>query len=202
VVRAGGGLRRLGELLAELSTFPGVSRSGGAWHHLTDGTPADEIRASRALLAAGPAPTGALHDMLARELAEADGGEGLAEGLIHPDFVLANVIASASEGLVLVDWTGAGHGPRAWPLAFLLYAEGARNPGRAELVVSGYRRRVTLEDEEIERLPAMMRVRPVVLAAWSFGLGRISAEQAARAVASAREVAEAVGPRVVAAFRA
>jgi Ser/Thr protein kinase RdoA (MazF antagonist) len=81
----------------------------------------------------------------------------------------------------------------------MLYAEGARNPGRAELVVSGYRRRVRLEPGEIERLPAMMRVRPVVLAAWSFCLGRVSGEQAARAVASAREVAQTAGPRVAAA---
>jgi Ser/Thr protein kinase RdoA (MazF antagonist) len=104
--------------------------------------------------------------------------------------------------MVLVDWTGAGRGPRAWPLAFLLYAEGAKNPPRAGLVISGYRRWVTLEEAEIERIPAMMRVRPVVLAAWSFCLGRCTGEQAARAAADALQVAETVGPRAVAAFRA
>jgi Ser/Thr protein kinase RdoA (MazF antagonist) len=103
---------------------------------------------------------------------------------------------------VLVDWTGAGRGPRAWSLAFLLYAEGAKNPPRAGLVVSGYRRRVTLEPTEIERIPAIMRVRPVVLAAWSLCLGRCTAEQAVRAAENARQVAETVGPRVVAALRA
>jgi len=61
---------------------------------------------------------------------------------------------------------------------------------------------VTLEPAEIERIPAMMRVRPVVLAAWSFCLGRWSAEQTTRAAMNARQVAETVGPRVVAAFRA
>jgi hypothetical protein len=61
---------------------------------------------------------------------------------------------------------------------------------------------VTLEPAEIERIPAMMRVRPVVLAAWSCCLGRRSAEQAARAAVDARQVAETVGPRVVAAFGA
>jgi|GEM_PF-1858067 len=76
-------------------------------------------------------------------------------------------------------WTGAGRGPRAWPLSFLLYAGGVKNPPRADLIVSGYRR-VTLEPAKIERHPAMMRVRPVVLAAWSFCLGRWSAEQATR----------------------
>jgi Ser/Thr protein kinase RdoA (MazF antagonist) len=208
-IRDGGGLRRLGELLAELHALAAADgaagRPGGAWHHLTDGGPADEIRAMRALLTecADAATADQPHyAMLARELADADGGDGLPAALIHPDFVLANVIASPERGMVLVDWAGAGRGPRAWPLAFLLYAEGAKNPPRADLVVSGYRRRVTLEPAEIERIPAMMRVRPVVLAAWSLCLGRLSAEQATRAALNARQVAETVGPRVVAAFRA
>jgi Ser/Thr protein kinase RdoA (MazF antagonist) len=207
-IRDGGGLRRLGELLGELHTLPAADgapvRPGGAWHHLADGDPADEIRAIQALLAdcADAAAADRPHyEMLARELADADGGSGLPMALIHPDFVLANVIASPERGMVFVDWTGAGRGPRAWPLAFLLYAEGAKNPPRTDLVVSGYRRQVTLEPAEIERIPAMMRVRPVVLAAWSLCLGRCSAEQATRAVVNARQLAETVGPRVVAAFR-
>jgi hypothetical protein len=40
--------------------------------------------------------------MLARELADADGGGGLPTALIHPDFVLANVIASPERGMVLL----------------------------------------------------------------------------------------------------
>jgi Ser/Thr protein kinase RdoA (MazF antagonist) len=208
-IRDGGGLRRLGELLGELHVLSAAdgaaARPGGAWHHLTDGGPADEIRAMLALLAEcadGAAADQPHYAMLARELADADGGDGLPTALIHPDFVLANVIASPERGMVLVDWTGAGRGPRAWPLAFLLFAEAAKNPPRVDLVVSGYRRQVTLEPAEIERIPAMMRVRPVVLAAWSFCLGRSSAEQATQAVLHARQLAETVGPRVVAAFRA
>lgn len=209
VIRDCGGLRRLGELLGELHALPAAdgaaARPGGAWHHLTDGGPADEIRAMLALLAecADAARADQPHyAMLARELADADAGGGLPMALIHPDFVLANVVASPERGMVLIDWTGAGRGPRAWLLAFLLYAEGAKNPPRADLIVSGYRRHVTLEPAEIERIPAMMRVRPVVLAAWSFCLGRWSAEQATRAAVNARQVAETVGPRVVAAFLA
>jgi Ser/Thr protein kinase RdoA (MazF antagonist) len=210
VIRAAGGLARLGELLGVLHALPApdgpVARAGGAWHTLTDGSPADEIRAIRALLAEcadAAAPADQPHfATLARELADADGGDGLPTALIHPDFVLANVIASPEQGMVLVDWTGAGLGPRAWPLAFLLYAEGAKNPPRAGLVLSGYRRQVTLEPGEIERIPAMMRVRPTVLAAWSFCLGRCTGEQAVSAALNARQVAETVGPRAVAALRA
>jgi aminoglycoside phosphotransferase (APT) family kinase protein len=32
--------------------------------------------------------------------------------LIHPDFVLANVVVSPDRGMALVDWAGAGRGPR------------------------------------------------------------------------------------------
>jgi Ser/Thr protein kinase RdoA (MazF antagonist) len=207
-IRDLGGLRRLGELMGELHTLSApdgaAARPGGAWHHLADGGPADEVRAMLALLAECADDAAAdrpHHAMLARELADADSGCGLPTALIHPDFVLANVIASAERGMVLVDWTGAGRGPRAWPLAFLLFAQGAKNPPRADLIVSGYRRQVTLEPAEIDRIPAMMRVRPVVLAAWSLCLGRCSADQATRAVVNARQVAETVGPRVLAAFR-
>jgi Ser/Thr protein kinase RdoA (MazF antagonist) len=209
VIRAHGGLRRLGELLGELHTLPAAgvpaTRPGGGWHHLSDGGPADEIRAIQTLLAecADAAPAGQqAHAVLARELADADAGDGLPTALIHPDFVLANVIVSPERGMVFVDWTGAGQGPRAWSLAFLLYAEASKNPARAKLIVSGYRRHVRLEADEIERLPAMMAVRPVVLAAWSLCLGRWSAEQATRAAAEARQVAETVGPRIVEAWRA
>ena len=40
----------------------------------------------------------------------------------------------AERGLVLVDWTGAGRAARAWSLAFLLFAEGAKNLARVDLV--------------------------------------------------------------------
>ena len=144
-IRARGGLRRLGEMLGELHALPAgtgaVGRPGGAWHHLADGLPAEEIRAAQALLADSEDTVAAaerpLHAALRRELADADGGEGLPHALVHPDFVLANVIASPDRGMVLVDWTGTGRGPRAWSLAFLLFAEGAKNPRRAGLVLAG-----------------------------------------------------------------
>jgi Ser/Thr protein kinase RdoA (MazF antagonist) len=103
--------------------------------------------------------------------------------------------------MVLGDWTGAGRGPRVWPLAFLLYAEAAKNPPRARLVAEGYRRRVTLEPEEIGRIQALMPVRATVPAAWAFCLGRASAEHAARAAANARAVADAVGQLAASALR-
>jgi Ser/Thr protein kinase RdoA (MazF antagonist) len=207
-IRGHGGLHRLGDLLGRLhslSAGPGApARDGGGWHHLTDGGPQEEVAAARGLLAdaAGLVPAGqrSLYDTLRADLDALDAGQDLPRALIHPDFVLANVIASPERGLVLVDWTGAGRGPRLWPLAFLLFAEGARHPRRAELVAAGYRRHVRPEPEELSRLVPMMRARAVVLNVWSFCLGRKSLAEAAAGAAAAREVAQAAGPRARAAL--
>jgi Ser/Thr protein kinase RdoA (MazF antagonist) len=207
-IRAAGGLRRLGEMLGELHTLPAgqpaMDRPGGGWHHLVDGTGEDEVAAARALLAdsAGTVAASGRHDYdtLRRELDGVDDGAGLPAAFTHPDFVLPNVIAPPEPGMIVIDWTGAGTGPRAWTLAFLLWAEGARNLPRVDLVAAGYRRRVRLEPEELHRLPAMMRARPVVLAAWSFCLGRMPLAGAARDAVEAGEIAAAAGARAAAAL--
>ncbi len=208
-IRANGGLRQLGQMLGELNaTVPdgALARPGGGWHHLVDGGPQEEITAAQELLA-DCADLVAAHDRghydaLRRELADLDSGEGLPQAVIHPDFVLANVIASPDRGMVVVDWAGAGTGPRTWPLAFLLWAQAARNLARLDLVAAGYRRHVQLEPEELqpERLEAMMRARPSVLAAWSFCLGRMSVQDAARNAAEARNIAAAASRHAVAAL--
>jgi hypothetical protein len=208
-IRAAGGLRRLGEMLGELQALPAdgaFARPGGGWHHLVDGTPRDEITAAQALLddCAGLAAASdrEQYDALRRELDGLDGGDGLPLAPVHPDFVLANVVATLDRDMVVVDWAGAGTGPRLWPLAFLLWAEAARNLARVDLVAEGYRRRIRLEPEEIQRdrLEAMMRARPVVLAAWSFCLRRRSLPEALESAVEARELAEEASRRAVAAL--
>jgi Ser/Thr protein kinase RdoA (MazF antagonist) len=207
-IRAAGGLRRLGEMLAELHAGPpagvAMARPGGGWHHLVDGTGPDEVAAARVLLAdrTDQVTTAdrAAYDALRRGLDDLDDGAGLPAAFTHPDFVLPNVIASPEGGMVVVDWTGAGTGPRAWTLAFLLWAEAARNLPRVDLVAAGYRRHLRLEPEELRRLPAMMYARPVVLAVWSYCLGRSTLAGAAGTVADARDVAAAAGPRAAAAL--
>jgi len=136
-IRAAGGLSHLGALLGRLHTLGdgAVARPGGAWHHLADGLPSAEIAAaSRMLTAAAPVVPDAeraAFDALREQVATLDAAQGLPEGLIHPDFVLANVVATPG-GMVLVDWAGAGRGPRLWSLAFLLYspAPSSSSPGR------------------------------------------------------------------------
>ena len=130
---------------------------------------------------------------LQAEVGALDTADGLPEALTHPDFVLANVVATPG-GMVLVDWAGAGRGPRAWSLAFLLYAEGAKDLRRVDVVLLGYRRHVTLEDEELDRLAAIAQARPLVLSVWSVCTGRATPTEALAHAAEAKTLAEASPP--------
>ena len=202
-----GGLRALGEMLARLALLPAAAvtdRPGGAWHHLADGGPAQEIAAAAAMLErAGDRLAGAelaAHEQLAGALRAFDDGSGLPAGLVHPDFVMRNVVAARERGLVVVDWAGAGVGPRAWALAWLLFSEGAKDVRRAQLVAAGYARRVTPEPAELARLAGLMVVRPAILAIWSCCVGRIGARDACERVAAARARVEPIAAAAVAAF--
>jgi Ser/Thr protein kinase RdoA (MazF antagonist)/predicted enzyme related to lactoylglutathione lyase len=207
-IRDAGGLRLLGELLGRLHSFPAQagspSRPGGAWHHLAEGHPADEVAAAATLLGLAESLVGPdqrpAYDLLTAELEGLDPCLGLPEGLLHPDFVLANVVASPERGLVLVDWTGAGRGPLLWPLAFLLWAEGVKHLARVDLVLEGYRRQSELEPEEIARLADVVRARPVIFETWMFCMGRKSLEAAARGVTEARQLADRIAARAQAAW--
>jgi Ser/Thr protein kinase RdoA (MazF antagonist) len=94
--------------------------------------------------------------------------------------VLKNVLA-APEGLTLIDWTGAGCGPRVTSLATLLWSV-AVGPGGVHLpaidpVVGAYRAHVTPEPGELDRLGAALHVRLLWLACWMFALA-VSSGQA------------------------
>ena len=207
-IRNFGGLRHLGALLGRLHAMPegtgAVCRQGGAWHHLADGGPGEEIAAAQGMLhdAADLVPTGQRHlyDSISAELHALDDCTGLPQALIHPDFVLANVVASPDRGLVVVDWTGAGRGPRLWSLAFFLFSEGAKNLHRVARIVAGYRPYIRLEPEELSRLATVMRARPAILASWVFCTGRSSLAVAAQEMAARCEIADAVAAQARAAF--
>ena len=206
-IRAAGGLGRLGALLGRLHCLPYAGdpagiRPGGAWHHLADGLPSAEIAAASRMLADAvhlfPDGEQDAYQALRAEVEALDAAEGLPEALTHPDFVLANVVATASD-MVLVDWAGTGRGPRAWSLAFLLYAEGAKDLRRVNVVLAGYRRHVTLTGEELGRLAAIARARPLILSAWSVCTGRITPTKAMADAAAIKPLAEAIADRARAA---
>jgi Ser/Thr protein kinase RdoA (MazF antagonist) len=205
--RDAGGLAFVGELLARLSALepPGSARDGGAWHHLADGQPAAEIEAARAMLEDAGRLIGhgdrAAYDVLRAELDGIDDGEGLPIGLIHPDLVVPNIVASRAGGLVVVDWAGTGRGPRAWALAFLLWSVGhGGDLRRVDRVVAGYRRHASLDPGEAARLAAIVRARPVVFDVWAFCTGRKTLEEAARDAGGSGARAHAIAERARAAF--
>jgi len=109
-------------------------------------------------------------DYLRAQVASADDCDDLPVALIHPDPVLKNVIAKDA-ALTLVDWTGAGVGPRIISLAPLLM--GAVRPtgwDRAALgnIAAAYRAHVQLEPGEIERLGSALLIRQLWFAAWNY----------------------------------
>jgi methyltransferase (TIGR00027 family) len=182
---ASAGYRRLGDLLGQLHTLDVAGwdlAPGGAWHHLVPegGRPGRELAEMRELLAAAGRRVSegqmSAYRSLSDRLAEADDCAGLPDALTHPDFVPPNMVGSER---LIVDWAGAGVGPRLWSLAFLLWAAGAGGGGGVESVMEGYRAHVELEPEERRRLRAAMLARPVVLAAWKFVTGRQSLTDAA-----------------------
>jgi Ser/Thr protein kinase RdoA (MazF antagonist) len=196
----------LGDLLGQLHTLtdlpPAVTRRGGAWHHLANqGSPTDEVAAVVSLLddAAGRVPTAqqALYQTLRAAASQLEDCDALPHALIHPDFVPANAITSASTNATLVDWTGAGNGPRLWSLAFLLWAASRNSLKPIDAVISGYRGHVQLEAAELARLADAIAARPVVFACWAFATGRERLPDVVERLPAIRHRAETIAARAL-----
>jgi Ser/Thr protein kinase RdoA (MazF antagonist) len=154
---------RLGAMIGRLHGLPvpaGADRPAGALHHFADGTMADELRAAAGWLESvqyrAPAGSGAAFETVRAAVGAADGGDGLPEGFVHPDPVPKNVIFTAG-GPVLVDWTGAGRGPRLASMALVLRSSWAAVP-----FMKGYARKVILTDEERDRLAGLLFSRQLI----------------------------------------
>lgn len=171
-------LYALGDLIGRLHALPGragaTDRPAGSLHHLGyEGTPAEDLRLARAFLddleERAPAQHSRAHAVLRDLLAVADDCAGLPEAYVHPDPVMRNAIALGGH-LVLVDWTGAGRGPRIASLAPLLFTgalkRGGWDPARVEAIAAGYRAHVHLEPEELARLSGAMLIRQIWHACW------------------------------------
>ena len=188
----------LGALLGRMHTHPATTlRPGGAWHHLSfAGGPREEIAAAAELLEEHLPRVRvrelALFDRLRDEVARTDDCHDLPHAFVHPDFVPANAISTADAKLAIVDWAGAGRGPRLWSLGFLLWAAGARDLRLVDLVVSRYRRSVELEPAELDRLQGAIRGRPVMLETWAVCAGRRELASALDRIERASELAASI----------
>jgi Ser/Thr protein kinase RdoA (MazF antagonist) len=193
--------RKLGDLLGRLHTMATeagpAERPAGSLHHLPqyEGGPGQDLAAARALLAdldgRVPDEHRPLYELIEQLLPEGDDCHGLPEAFLHPDPVRSNVIVT-SDGPVLVDWTGAGRGPRLASLAALLHSAG---PDHAGEVLAGYRRHTDLTGEELDRLEGVLWIRPLWLAAWQCWLVCVS-PKVSRAFTPDRDYIVALAGRV------
>lgn len=183
-LRPGRSAALLGALLGRLSAHPADGlRAGGAWHHLSPtGGPTQEIAAARERLEDHASRIGrrdlADYHRLCDLVEQSDDCSDLPHGFVHPDFVPPNAIPTPDERLVIVDWAGAGRGPRVWAIGYLLWVAGSIHPRLLDVVSSRYRRHVTLEENELARLEGAISGRPTMIACWSVCAGRLSVADA------------------------
>lgn len=169
----------MADLLGRLHALPldeSVSRPGGAAGNdpRREGSPRQDLLAALAFLdaidtkvpPAGREP----FEQLREQVRSADAGDGLPEALLHgnlphaPDHVLVN-----PDGPVAFNWSASGRGPRLADFAWLMRVSWG-DPKYIEPAVHAYRRHIELTDEELDRLEAVMYIRPLYLD--SFGYRR------------------------------
>ena len=174
-------LNRLGSMLGrlhELSPSGHAVPSGvGAWHgDGATGPPRLDAEAALAFLHDVrdrlPDGTADRHESLHAQLDHVDVAEGLPTGLIHPDYTGPNIIlAEPDDSPVIIDWSGSGIGPRLPSFAWFLNKVSLRSEpigDAVDAIVEGYGCHVALEDRELDRLSAVMRLRPLFQATRSF----------------------------------
>jgi Ser/Thr protein kinase RdoA (MazF antagonist) len=167
----------LGDLLGRLHALPldeSVGRPGGAegGDPSREGSPRQDLLAALAFLDSVATKVGAADreqfEQLRERVRSADAGEGLPEALVHGNF-LAGVPDHAvmtEDGPAVVNWKGSGRGPRVADLGWVLW--GCWSEADAATVVDAYRQHVELTAEELDRLDAVMSIRPLYLTCFGY----------------------------------
>jgi Ser/Thr protein kinase RdoA (MazF antagonist) len=192
----------LGALLGRLHSHPAQTlRAGGAWHHLSPiGGPRAEIDAAIALYEQTEAKVRPEHldvyEQMLDALEHLDDAADLPHAFVHPDFVPANAITTPDDGRVIVDWAGAGRGPRLWSLAFLTWAAAARDPRLLTASITRYARHVELSTDELDRLEGVIPGRALTIDVWSYAHGRCSLNDVARRWEANRRIGERAAAQV------
>lgn len=177
----------MGDVLGRLHALEvdgSFSRPGGAAgddpHR--EGAPGQDLMAALSFLDAVDTKVARgsrdLFERLREQVRSADAGEGLPESLLHgnllhsPDHVLLT-----DDGPVVINWRAAGRGPRLADLAYLIWGAEWGDGDGVEAAVDAYRRHVELTDDELDRLEAVMYLRPLYLASFDFRRSVASGEQ-------------------------
>jgi Ser/Thr protein kinase RdoA (MazF antagonist) len=108
-------------------------------------------------------------EQLRDQVRSADDGHGLPEALLHgnllhnPDHALLT-----DHGPVAINWKAAGRGPRLADFAYLMWGAPWVEGDGIDAAVNAYRRHVELTDDELDRLEAVMYVRPLYLVCFDY----------------------------------
>ncbi|MGA8372644.1 MAG: phosphotransferase [Acidimicrobiales bacterium] len=173
----------MGDLLGRLHALPyddSVNRPGGSSGEdpSREGTPRQDLLAALSFLdSVDTKVTGVERERFERlrdQVRSADDGQGLPEALLHGNLLHAPDHAVLTErGPVAINWKASGQGPRLADFAYLAWGTGSWNPRRAnqeriDAGVNAYRRHVEPTDDELDRLEAVMYIRTLYLACFSY----------------------------------
>jgi Ser/Thr protein kinase RdoA (MazF antagonist) len=174
----------MGDLLGRLHALrldESVSRPGGASGEdpSRQGAPGQDLLAALAFLDAVDSKVAAADrerfEQLRALVRSADDGRGLPEALLHGNLLHAPDHAIVGkQGPVAINWKASGRGPRLADLAYLLWGTGHWTPSRQmhqesiDAAVAAYRRQIELTDDELDRLEAVMYLRPLYLVSFSY----------------------------------
>jgi Ser/Thr protein kinase RdoA (MazF antagonist) len=206
-------LRQLGEIAGRLCSLrpppddPLLNRRAGS-------LPAEDLASGRAWLASArgsvPASWHERFDRVEAALAATSDLEHLPRSLIHSDCQLLNAIRAGDGRVVLIDWEGAGLGPRIVPLGLVLYScvvQTADEPDRpvdlalVEAIARGFAQHASIGDAELNHLADAVRFRPLVIATRELARGaREGRIDAAAGWWSRYAEADAIGRRARAAL--
>jgi Ser/Thr protein kinase RdoA (MazF antagonist) len=167
----------MGDLLGRLHALPldeSASRPGGAegGDSSREGGPRQDLLAALSFLDSVdtkvPASDREQFEQLRERVRSADAGEGLPEALVHGNFLAGDPdhAVMTEGGPLVVNWKGAGRGPRLADLGWVLWGCWAETD--AIPVIDAYRRHVELTEEELARLEAVMAIRPLYLTSFAY----------------------------------
>jgi len=203
-------IQSLGALLGRLHALPPMNgacgRPAGSWHHLSvnGGGRRNDIEIIVSLLqdkhARATHDDLPLIDDLSVELASFDDLSDLPTTLTHPDPCRANLIAADGGDGVLVDWTGAGRGPRVASFASLIWS--LTSFAHIDEAVGAYRNHSSLEAGELDRLEAALVGFPTVLLCWQLLFRKMPVRDVLHTITTQRERANRIADHVRAAWAA
>lgn len=168
------GFAAWGTLLGRLHELPldhCVDREGGAFGHdpAREGHSAQDLMAAHTYLRAVDGRVAAAHrprfEWLRKQVQEADDARGLPDALVHGDLI-DHVIDSAA-GPTAIHWQASGRGARLADVAFPIWMT-LGEEDNINALMGAYREHVDLTDAELDRMAAVLRIKPLYLACWYY----------------------------------